>query len=454
MDFSEIVKRQNDYFNSNQTKEIAFRIDQLKKLKSLIRDRESVLYKAIYDDYKKSTFEAYATELSFVYHELNEAIKKLPLWSKRKKVTTNIVNFPGRSFIIPEPLGVCLVIGAWNYPYQLSLVPLVNAMAAGNTVVLKPSEIPAATSAAMASLINENFPSEYLFVVEGGVEVSTSLLQQKFDKIFFTGSTAVGKIVYEAAAKHLTPVTLELGGKSPAIITRNSNLKDAAKRLVWAKYLNSGQTCITPDYLLVDESIKDELLGLMKEYIIQNEYSFENDNYVQIINERNFNRIFSLMDGMKVYHGGNADAEKRYIAPTILTDVTFEDSIMDEEIFGPVLPVVSYSNLDDAVREIKKKPKPLACYIFSNDKVLQEKLLNEISFGGGAVNDTLMHISNSHLPFGGVGSSGTGTYHGKAGFASFSHFKGIIDKPFWFEPNLKYPPYTKKKLWWLKRLLE
>jgi aldehyde dehydrogenase (NAD+) len=454
MDYAQMVKVQVDYFKTNVTKNIAFRVEQLKKLKLILRQGESLLYNAIYDDFKKSEFDTYASELSFVYREIDEAIRKLPKWSKRKRAITNIVNLPSLNYIIPEPLGTCLIMGAWNYPYMLSLIPLVSAMAAGNTVILKPSEIPASTSAAMAKLINENFDLKYVVVVEGGIAETTELLNQKFDKIFFTGSTSVGKIVYQAAAKNLTPVTLELGGKSPAIITKGSNLKDSAKRIVWAKFLNAGQTCIAPDYILIDETVKDAFLTQLKDFIVQFKYSFDNQNYVQIINERNFNRLMGLMDKNKIYFGGESDLQKRYIGPTILTDITFDDPVMGEEIFGPLLPVISYSDLNHAIDEVNARPKPLACYIFTEDHAVRDKLLSEISFGGGAVNDTVMQISNHHLPFGGVGESGMGNYHSKAGFASFTHYKGIIDKPFWFEMNLKYPPYTKSKLSWIKWIMK
>ena len=453
MSYSEIIRKQNDFFNSNQTKDIHFRIKQLRKLKALLKNSESVLYEAIYSDFKKSEFDTYSTELNIIYQDIEESIKKLPKWSGRKKVRTNLVNLPGRSYIISEPLGVCLIIGAWNYPYQLTLSPLVAAIASGNTVVLKPSEVSPATSAVLARLINASFPPELMVVVEGGILETTALLDQKFDKIFFTGSSRVGKIVYRAAAKNLTPVTLELSGKSPAIVTSNGNLKEVAKRIVWAKFLNSGQTCIAPDYVLVVESVREELLLLLKAQIIKNNYSFENGNYVQIINESNFNRLSSLIDANRIYHGGETDLQNRYIAPTLLTGVSFDDQVMESEIFGPILPVISYSDLNDAIGKIKSGSKPLACYIFANDKTIRNKLLNEISFGGGAVNDALMHFTNSNLPFGGVGSSGIGNYHGEAGFKTFSHFKSILNKPFWLEPNLKYPPYSNRKLAWIKRLI-
>ena len=453
MKYEEIIGKQRDYFNSNQTKDIRFRIEQLRKLKSLIRNHEPDFYEAIHKDFKKSEFDTYTTELNFIYGDIEEAIKRLPKWSGRKKVGTNFLNLPARSYIIPEPLGVCLIIGAWNYPLQLTFNPLVAAICAGNTAVIKPSEISSATSGAIAQLINENFPSEFMFVVEGGATETTQLLEQRFDKIFFTGSTSVGKIVYQAAAKNLTPVTLELGGKSPAIVTCKSNLRDTAKRLVWAKFLNSGQTCIAPDYVLVDDMVKDELLKYLKENIRKFKYSFENKNYVQIINDQNFHRLTGLIDPHKIFYGGETYLQKRYIAPTLLTGISFDDKVMQDEIFGPILPVISYSELTDAIAMIKSRPKPLACYIFTNEKAVRNRLLKEISFGGGAINDAVMHISNSNLPFGGVGNSGTGSYHGEAGFATFSHFKSILDKPFWLEPNLKYPPYSDTKLSWIKYLL-
>ena len=453
MNYSKIIKKQREFFNSNQTKNLAFRIKQLKKFKSLLKENETSFYKAIYTDFKKSEFDTYAAEMSFVYEEINTAIKKLPKWAKRKRNKTNMANLPARSFTIAEPLGVCLVIGAWNYPYQLSLVPLITAIAAGNTVILKPSEIPSATSAIMKALINDNFPPEFLYVIEGGIPETTDLLKEKFDKIFFTGSTPVGRIVYQAAAKHLTPVTLELGGKSPAIITKDTNIKETAKRIIWAKFLNAGQTCIAPDYLLVEKAIENELLAALKTQIEKFDYAYKNENYVQIINDSNFNRLAGLIDKEKVHYGGQTNAETRFIAPTILSNVSFDDAIMKDEIFGPILPVISFTDIDAIIKEIKARPKPLSLYIFTKNNNIRDKILHEISFGGGAVNDAIMHITNSHLGFGGIGESGMGSYHGEAGFKDFSHFKSILQKPFGFEPNFKYPPYSKKKLSWIRRIL-
>ena len=448
-----IVEVQRQFFNSNATKDISFRIAQLQKLESLLRANEELLHQAIYKDFKKSAFENYTTEISLLYHDIKEAIKNIKKWSAKKKVRTNLANLPGKSYIIHEPLGVSLIIGAWNYPYQLSLAPAIAAIAAGNTVMLKPSELPINTSNIMAKLINENFDPQFFNVIEGGVAETQELLDQKFDKIFFTGSVAVGKIVYQAAAKNLIPVTLELGGKSPAIITADCDLKISVKRLIWAKYLNAGQTCIAPDYVVVHKKVKEEFLILAKKEIDQSKFLIEEDNYVQIINHKNLQRLIALIDEDKIYTGGEYNLENRIIEPTILTNVTFEDKVMQDEIFGPILPVLEYDDLDKIIHQIKARPKPLSCYVFTNDKNIKRKILDEISFGGGAVNDAVMHISNSNMGFGGVGESGIGSYHGEHGFRAFSHYKGILEKPTWIEPNFKYYPHTKSKLKWIKRLI-
>lgn len=448
-----LIEQQRAFFNTNKTKDTDFRIEQLQRLKTLLLSNQNRLNDAIYADFKKSPFETFTNEFGLVFLDIDEACKKLKSWSKRKRVRTNWVNFPAKSYIIPEPLGVSLVIGAWNYPYQLSFAPVIAAIAAGNTVILKPSELPSNTSRVMAELINSHFETAFFHVVEGGISETTALLEQRFDKIFFTGSPNVGRIVYQAAAKHLTPVTLELGGKSPAIFTENANLKMGVKRLIWAKFLNSGQTCIAPDYVLLPKSMKDEFLLLAKEEIEFAQYSVQNGNYIQIINDRNVQRLKQLLDPEKVYSGGKTDEEERIIEPTLLHNITFSDPIMQEEIFGPLLPVLTYDSLDEAIAEVKNREKPLSCYIFTNDSSLKNKLLSEISFGGGAVNEAIMHISNSRLPFGGVGQSGTGSYHGEAGFRTFSHYKSILEKASWFETKLKYSPYSEGKLKWIKRLM-
>lgn len=455
MNFSEIHCKQQDFFNTNKTKEVSFRIQQLKKFKNLLKENENLLFKAIEEDFSKSEFETYVTELALLYHEINLLIKNTERWSKRQRVATGLANFPASSYIIPEPLGVTLIIGAWNYPYQLSLVPAITSLAAGNTVILKPSELPVKTSEIMAKLINENFPTEYFHVVQGGVKETTELLEYRFDKIFFTGSIPVGKTIYQAAAKHLTPVTLELGGKSPTFVLADTDIEITAKRIVWAKFLNAGQTCVAPDYVLVEKSIETKLLKALQfelEKHHQKNKEAVGENYVQIINEKNFDRLQQLIDKQKLYYGGNSNREKRFISPTILSNISFDDDIMKDEIFGPILPVLAFTDLDQTIKKVKEMPKPLSCYIYSKNRKLIDKLLREISFGGGAVNDSLLHLSNSNLPFGGVGYSGIGSYHGKYGFDTFTHYKSILDKPFWYEFD-KNPPYSTFKLNLIKLLL-
>ena len=451
---NEIVLAQKAFFNSNKTKDIDFRIAQLKKLKNVLQENEERMEKAIFEDFSKSAFDNYSTELALLYLEIDDAVKKVRKWAARKRVATNIVNFPARSYMIPEPLGVTLVIGAWNYPYQLSFAPAIAAIAAGNTVILKPSELPANTSKLMAEMVNSNFAPEFFKVVEGGVTETQQLLEQRFDKIFFTGSVAVGRIVYQAAAKHLTPVTLELGGKSPAFILDDTNLEVYVKRLVWAKFVNAGQTCIAPDYVLVKREIKDKFLQMVIAEIKKEQFAIENHNYVQIINERNIQRLSKYIDKNKVVQGGNYDIQTRIFEPTVMDNVSFSDAVMQEEIFGPILPVITFDDINEAIAEVKRREKPLSCYVFTSNKALKDKILHEVSFGGGCVNDAIMHISNSHLPFGGVGESGIGSYHGEYGFKTFSHFKSILEKSAWFEPDLKYFPHSETKFKWMKRILK
>ena len=380
-------------------------------------------------------------------------LNNLSKLTESEQVTTNLANLPGSSKIYYEPYGNTLIIGAWNYPYQLSLVPCISAIAAGNTVMLKPSELASNSAQAMNELIDENFSDEFFKLVQGGVEETTELLKLKFDKIFFTGSPAVGKIVYQAAAKCLTPVTLELGGKSPAIVTSSAKIDIAAKRIVWGKFLNAGQTCIAPDYLLVDETVKDKFLKKIVEYIEKFNYSENSENYTKIINQKHFERILNLINPEKIYYGGKSDSEKLYIQPCVLDNVEFEDEVMCQEIFGPVLPVISYKNLETAIEAIQKREKPLSAYIFTQKSIEKEMFLNHISFGGGCINDTLMHITNENLPFGGVGNSGFGSYHGKFGFEAFSHRKSVIERAVWGEPNIKYPPYNNTKEIIIKKIL-
>lgn len=455
MDIHTVVEAQRKFAMAGQAKKILFRKQQLQKLKDILKQREQELYQALYADMKKSQFEIYLTELALIYHEIDKAIKYVAKWSKPKKIRTGLVNQPGKSFILPEPYGTTLIIGAWNYPYQLTLSPLVAAIAAGNTSIIKPSELTKNTSSVIAQVINQNFDSDYLHVVEGGVEITQELLNHRFDKLFFTGSTAVGKIVAKAAAEHLTPVTLELGGKSPCLVFSDADLKISAQRIVWGKFLNAGQTCIAPDYLLVEDSIYHPLLAELKKQLnkIIGPNPIESESYVRIIDQKHLQRLKNLIDPQKLYVGGQVIEAENYIEPTILKDVDFTDEIMKEEIFGPILPVIPFSDLNPILQELKTRPRPLALYVFGKNQQLPTQVIHEVSFGGGCINDVLMHICDSNLPFGGVGESGMGNYHGEAGFKAFSHFKSIVKKSFWFEPPIKYKPYNQLKLRLIRALL-
>lgn len=448
MNIQSVVNAQRQFAAVGQAKDIDFRKQQLRKLKNILQHNEPLLYQAIYDDFKKSKFETYLTELALLYHEIDLAIKRVAKWAKPKKVRTELPSQPGRSFIMPEPYGTTLIIGAWNYPYNLTLLPLISALAAGNTSIIKPSEQAKNTSAVMAQIINQNFDPAYLRVIEGGLEVSQELLSYRFDKLFFTGSTKVGKIVAKAAAEHLSSVTLELGGKSPCLVLADADLKLSAQRIVWGKFLNAGQTCIAPDYLLVEAAIYlpflDELRNQITKIVGSN--PLESESYVRIINQDHVQRLKKLIDPQKIFTGGQVIEEENYIEPTILKDVTFADEIMKDEIFGPILPVISFTDLEQVLEEIKRRPSPLALYIFSKSTARQNQIVHAVPFGGGCINDVVMQVSNTHLPFGGVGDSGMGSYHGESGFKTFSHFKSILKKPFWFELPVKYAPYTKLKL--------
>jgi aldehyde dehydrogenase (NAD+) len=454
MHFTDLLAKQRQYFKAQHTKTLAARKSTLQRFKQMLQENETKIYAAVHADFQKSEHEAFLTEFAILIKDIDEALRALPKWMKAHKVSTNLVNLPGKSFTVAEPYGQCLVIGAWNYPIQLSFAPAIAALAAGNTVILKPSELAANSAQCMAELVAQYFDPCLFTVVLGGVAETTALLAERFDKIFFTGSPAVGRIVYQAAAKHLTPVTLELGGKSPAILSPSADLPTAIKRLVWAKFLNAGQTCIAPDYVFVHESIYRECLVLLQQEIENNQYAVANNNYVQIINERNLARLEQLLDKDKIAFGGKIDREKRSIPPTLLKDVTYDDAVMQEEIFGPILPLLPYTKFEDALSYIQDHEKPLSAYLFSNDKAEQAAWLGQLSFGGGCINDAIMHITNPNLPFGGVGQSGTGSYHGKAGFDTFSHRKSVFKKPSLFEVPLKYPPYTAVKMNWIKRLLQ
>ncbi len=453
MNYEQIFKLQKEFFHSQRTKEIAFRKENLLQLKSILKKNEHVLFEAIYKDFRKSGFDTYVNELNLIYQEIDYFLKHLNRLSKPRKVKTGIALLPGKSYIYREPLGCTLIIGAWNYPYSLTLIPLVSAMAAGNTSMIKPSELPANAMRVMAELINTHFPPEYLYVAEGGIPATTEMLKLPYDKIFFTGSPRVGRIVYEAAAKNLTPVTLELGGKSPVIVTNSADLEVAAKRIVWGKFLNGGQTCVAPDYVLVEESVKSRLLELIKQKLEVFNYEDGAEHYVSIINKRNFDRILRLIEPSKLFYGGAYNENTLYIQPTILDNITWDDAVMQEEIFGPILPVLTFTDFNGMLYEILKQEKPLAAYLFTKNRQQKMEFLKTVSFGGGCINDTLMHLTGESLPFGGVGHSGIGNYHGDFGFNTFSHQKSILEKKNWGEPAFKYPPYSQSKLKWIKRFM-
>lgn len=429
--YQDLLSKQRTYFRTGETKSVAFRINTLNTLKSLVQKHEQDILDAVKQDLNKSELEAKRAEVGLVIGEIDFMVENLEEWAATKEVPTPASHEGAKSFIQPEPYGSALVIAPWNYPFQLAVTPLVGAIAGGNTAVLKPSELTPKTSALLSTLINDNFPEEYLHVVEGEVETSTALLKEDFDYIFFTGSTGVGKIVAEAAAKHLTPTTLELGGKSPTIVHEDANLDEAAQRIARGKFANAGQTCVAPDYLLVHSSVKDELMSKFKEVITASygENIVENPNFGHVVSERHFDRLVGFLDNGSIVTGGKHDRNNLIIEPTILDNISWDDSVMQDEIFGPILPVMTYDSLDEIIEPIVKRPKPLALYLFSDDEAVQDEILSTISFGGGSINDTINHMTSHYLPFGGVGDSGMGAYHGKASFDTFTHFKSVLKRP-------------------------
>jgi aldehyde dehydrogenase (NAD+) len=441
-----VIERQRRFFQSGKTLEQSFRREQLKRLKLALQAHEGRLLDALSVDLGKAAFEGYATELGLLHEEINFSLRRLGGWMKAKRVPTPFVHFPSSSRIVSEPLGVVLIMSPWNYPLQLTIAPLIAAISAGDCSAIKPSRYSPATSAAMETMIREYFDPEYVSFFQGGSETNTALLAERFDHIFFTGSTTVGKVVMEAAAKHLTPVSLELGGKSPCIVDETARIDVAAKRIAWGKCVNSGQTCVAPDYLLVQSSVKDRLLAEIKKNIVSfyGKDCLANPEYPKIINQKHFDRLSGLLASGSVYSGGRSDAAQRKIEPTILEGVTLDSPIMKEEIFGPILPVIEFKTLDEAIAIIRKFEKPLALYLFSRDAERERRVLKEVSFGGGCVNDTLVHLSNPNLPFGGVGYSGMGAYHGYRGFEAFSHFKSVLKKSALIDVPVRYPPYKGK----------
>lgn len=456
MDLLNALQNQRSYFNSGATKPYAFRKAQLQKLKAAVLAREKELADALFADLKKSPEESWVTETGFLVAEINHTLKHLEKWMQPKRVATNLLNLPSRSYIYKEPLGVVLIIGPWNYPMQLLFTPLAGAIAAGNCAVLKPSEFAPATSAVMKKMVEEIFAPEYVLFTEGeGAAVIPQMMNGfRFDHVFYTGSTAVGKIIYEMAAKQLTPVTLELGGKSPCVVESDANIKVAARRIAVTKFSNAGQMCVAPDYILAHASVKEELIQSIKETIAD---FFTTDaassyNYGKIINEKQFNRLVSYLQHGRVVYGGKYNAATHHIEPTLLEDVDVSTAVMGEEIFGPVLPILTFNTFEEARRIIDRNANPLAFYVFTQSSEKEAQWLNGIAFGGGCVNNASWHLTNFNLPFGGRGNSGIGAYHGKYSFDVFSHHKSVMKTPTWFDPKIKYPPF-KGKLNLFKKLI-
>ena len=440
-----IIKKQRAFFKTGATLPVGYRIRALKKLARAIRKYEPEIQAALHMDLGKSGMEAYICEVGLALSEISYMLRHVGRYAAVRRVPTPITNFHAVSRIVPCPYGNVLIMSPWNYPFLLSMEPLINALAAGNTIVLKPSAYSQATSAVMAKMIRETFKREYVAVFTGGREENQFLLKQKFDYIFFTGSQAVGKEVLKHAAEHLTPVTLELGGKCPCIVDSTAKLKLAARRIVFAKFMNCGQTCVSPDYILCDESVKDEFLAYVKKEIIRQfgHNPLENRDYGKIINKKHYDRICSLIEDDKVVHGGKRDAEALRIVPTVMDNVSWNDPVMGQEIFGPIMPVLTYKNIQEAIDMVEDHAKPLALYIFSTDKGNIKKVTENCRYGGGCINDAVVHLATSEMPFGGVGESGMGAYHGKRGFYTFTHEKSILDKKNWIDMPMRYQPYTK-----------
>lgn len=447
MEMKQLVERQRDFFKTQKTHSIAFRLQALERLEKGIMDMEPEIYGALKADLNKSSFESYMAEVGMTLAELRFVKKRLAGWARKEPVLTPLAQFPAVSFTVAEPYGVVLIMSPWNYPFMLCIEPLIGAIAAGNCCVLKPSAYSKATSAVIVKLIQKVFPAKFVTVVEGGRKENTELLDQTFDYIFFTGGVTVGKLVMEKASKNLTPVSLELGGKSPCIIDDSADLSVAAKRLVFGKFLNSGQTCVAPDYCLVQDTVEEELVGHI-EYWIKKMYGNEplkNPDYPKIINEKHFLRILGLLQKEEIAAGGKSDSNTRQIEPTVLRHVSPDAPVMQEEIFGPVLPLITFHTLSDVKKIITSHPKPLALYLFTTDTYTEDWVLNNLSFGGGCINDTIIHLATSRMGFGGVGGSGMGSYHGKLSFETFSHRKSIVKKANWLDLPIRYQPYTKIK---------
>lgn len=445
MNIQELVTKQREFFQTHQTIDVNYRISYLKKLRDSIYAHESEIHTALKKDLGKSETESFMCEVGMTLSELSYQIKHIRKWSKPHRHSTGLVHFHAKSYTIAEPYGCVLVMSPWNYPFMLCMEPMIGAIAAGNCCVVKPSAYSPATSAVIKKIIEDVFPAEYVAVVEGGRAENTELLNTRFDYIFFTGGVTVGKLVMGKASAHLTPVTLELGGKSPCIIDENCDIKVAAARVAFGKYLNCGQTCVAPDYALVHKNVKDSFIKELKIQIAKmyNEQPLENPDYGKIINKKHFERLLGLIDSKKIVHGGKSNPDTLQIEPTILDCVTAKDAVMQEEIFGPILPVLTYETLDEAEKFVISREKPLALYVFTNNKKTEERFTKYVSFGGGCVNDTIIHLATSEMGFGGVGNSGMGSYHGKKSWDTFSHEKSIVKKYCWLDLPMRYQPYQK-----------
>lgn len=456
-DVEEILNAHNRFYDNQKTRSIDFRIEQLKILRNGIEKYQSKILEALYKDLGKSEFESYTTEIGFILSSIRYAIKNLKRWAKPKKVKTPIYLFPSKSYIISEPYGTALIIGPYNYPFQLLIEPLVGAIAAGNCIVLKPSENVPNVSRIITEMISTIFNKNYIRCVEGGIETNSSLINGKFDYIFFTGSVSVGKIVMESAAKNLVPVTLELGGKSPVIVDESADIKIAARRIIWGKTLNAGQTCVAPDYLLVHESVKKELIKELKNSIQEfyEEDVLKSKDFGRIVNKKHFNRLNNIIEAEKenIIHGGKSNEDERFIEPTLIETSSWNCASMADELFGPILPIITYNNLDSVINDIKNLPKPLALYLFTTNKKVEEKVLREISSGGVCINDTISHLISPELPFGGVGNSGIGSYHGEYSFITFSHKRSVVSKSNKINLTMLFPPYSEKNLKLIKMFL-
>lgn len=454
VELKEIINKQRDFFNTNATKSVKYRIKMLQRLKEAIRNNEVAILSTLYKDLLKSKAEAYMSELAIVYAEINEALKNVRKWSRPEKVKGTIATFPANNYVYSEPYGVVLIISPWNYPFNLAIAPLIAAIAAGNTAIIKCSKESVYTSKVIKYIINKAFGLNYIFCVDEDIDYD-ELLNQRYDYIFFTGSQRVGKIVMNVASNNLIPVSLELGGKSPCIIDETADIKLAARRVLWGKLLNAGQTCVSVDYVLIHSSVKDRFIKyLQKEIKRRYPNALNNDTYPRIINEHHYKRLMNLIKSEESIIGGRGDDVVHRLEPTILPDVDFDHKIMKEEIFGPVLPIIEYDDINNVIRIIKEHEKPLACYVFTRDKYIAKHIIKSISYGGGCINDVILQVSNHYMPFGGVGSSGTGSYHGKFGFDTFSHKKSIVWGETMIDFPIRYAPFNQVKFRILKKIFD